>query len=245
MKTQNFGRAYGAKIFNPHPKEQRIELGENIACGLLEFCGLALRDYRRNRENIVSDDSSKKFFPSAVVDESKHSICFHFDLDFEEDYKRGYPEIFKGPDGQDAERYWFMIEDKETGRWLEGFSQEPDFDRGFPDHNGVYWYYFQFTDTECLFMRRFMEKNDLDYLDALEKTDPDKYHQEVAAHPDIQQRQRMRHIDSMSTTNLSKNLPSLMWGATQSVEHATNSHTATNAANESVNAQGRQQWHPS
>jgi hypothetical protein len=64
------------------------------------------------------------------------------------------------PDKSDSHCYWFYIIAPGNIK-IEGFSQEPDYERGFPDQAGRYWRYVKYT--ECGAIKQWMEKKDQRY----------------------------------------------------------------------------------
>ena len=139
---------------------------------------LALKNYEENRLNGGSADSPKSPFPGFNLSSVTTWNEFDKDFKYEEDRERGYP------DKADKNRYWFAVIHKATGTRLTGFSQEADYEKGFPDSNGNYWYYVKFHEKECPPIRDWMEERDRNYLRRIQKEDPELYKKEIKNHPD-------------------------------------------------------------
>ncbi len=166
MKTQNFGiQLAQSELLLPFAHSLR-------SCHW--YARWALKNYKENRENGSLKDSPQQAFPSSDLDGYE---SFSKDFDWEKDEKRGYPtQDSKGK----KERYWFLVKHKQSGQRIEGFYQEPDYDKGFPDRDNKYWYRVVFTDTENPAIRAWMAEKDLNYLDRIQKEDPALYQREIA-----------------------------------------------------------------
>ncbi len=155
----------------------------------LQFSPSALRNYEINRENGTATDVPNRPFPTAGLE-----FCQDFfkNFDWEEDSGRGYP----GKDSRgNKERYWFVVKHRQSGQRIEGFYQEPNYEKGFPDAKKEYWYRVCFTDTENPAIRAWMKEKDLNYLDRIQRTNPALYQQETTAHPGIHQKQLTRQCE--------------------------------------------------
>jgi tRNA A-37 threonylcarbamoyl transferase component Bud32 len=198
MKTQNFGNpSQGCSIYSPDFTSVTY-LG-----GLASVNTLA--DYRKNRENGSKQDNPARRFPSMKfekLDIKKASSQQNkwpdqqdrywwklilqdgrviSDFYWMKDTFRGYPER------NNKNRHWISICHAPSGTKIEGFSQENDYQKGFPDQNKKYWYSIQFTDTHCPAIRQWMEEKDLNYLRRIQKENPTLYAQEIqTAHPNVQ-----------------------------------------------------------
>jgi serine/threonine protein kinase len=204
MKTQNFGtstmlqmRAYGL-------------LSATLRPNLLSKRPLAsLKNYRENRENGDHRDNPQKPFPSAGFDtldiksstykpngpkgedfypdkQGRHWLKLTLnDGRIIEDFYWTKDEVRGYPDKSDSDRYWFIIHHAPSGTKIEGFSQEPNREKGFPDKDKKYWYNIKYT--ECGAIKQWMEEKDLNYLRRLQKENPALYAQEIkTAPPDVQ-----------------------------------------------------------
>ena len=166
----------------------------------------AQKDYRENRENGLPSDSPKRPFPSAGFDaldiksstykpdgpggedfypdkQGRHWLKLTLndgrvleDFYWTKDEVRGYP------DKSNKDRYWYIMHHAPTGTKIEGFSQEPDRNKGFPDKDRNYWYCIKYT--ECGDIKAWMEEKDLNYLRRIKRENPNLYQQEIANHKD-------------------------------------------------------------
>lgn len=186
MKTQNFGQASSAPLHST----PRLSVYDSLARG-------AVKDYRENRENGSETDDPKSPFPIAGFDalDIKSSTwqglekwpdssgrhwweitlndgCVIKDFYWTEDKARGYP------DKSNKDRYWFIIHHGATGTKIEGFSQEPDYEKGFPDKDKYYWYYIKYT--ECGAIKAWMEEKDRNYLARIKREEEAK---KIASQP--------------------------------------------------------------
>lgn len=172
MKTQNFGRS----AVRPGVPASCLV----ICCTCSETC-FSLKNYRESRENGTELDNPMSPFPSGGIDklDIKSSTLqsgkypdsqgrywwkltlqdgrVNTDCYWMKDETRGWP------DKSDKNRYWFTVHHAPTNTKIEGFSQEADYQKGFPDKDKKYWYYIQFTDTHCPAIRQWMEEKDKHY----------------------------------------------------------------------------------
>ncbi|MCD6055105.1 MAG: hypothetical protein K0R12_67 [Gammaproteobacteria bacterium] len=86
------------------------------------------------------------------------------------------------------------IKHREGGCVVRGFSQEPNFEEGFPDQDEWYWIHYQFTDTHSPAIRQWMEEKDCNYLRRIQHENPVLFQMEFTelkaknpAHPAINQ----------------------------------------------------------
>ncbi len=181
MKTQNFGRGEAWWDYSPTPSLPYYFWTPSALV-------VALKNYKENRENGSLKDNPRNAFPSSGLEG-----CESFSKEFawEGDEKRDYPNPTQDSKGKN-ERYWFIVKHKQSGQRIEGFYQEPDYKKGFPDARLNYWYRVVFTDTENPAIRAWMTEKDLNYLDRIQKEGSALYQQAITAHPDIHQKQLAR-----------------------------------------------------
>jgi hypothetical protein len=160
----------------------------------------AVKDYKEQRENGDERDEPKTGFPSAGFDGldikssdwqrsskwpdkegrywwslSLKNEMVNNDFYWLADKARGYP------DKDNEDRYWFSIHHAPSNTAITGFSQEPDYDKGFPNKdNGYYYYHIQFSDAHCPSIRQWMEEKDYNYLKRIRIEDPALFKKELA-----------------------------------------------------------------
>ena len=68
--------------------------------------------------------------------------------------------------------FWFSIHHKD-GTTITGFSQEPDYAKGYPNQSdGRYYYRIQFSDEHSPAIRQWMEEKDYNYLKRIRQEAP-------------------------------------------------------------------------
>jgi tetratricopeptide (TPR) repeat protein len=184
MKTQNYARTQSWCANSP------VHLGGHLFDGSwhLSFHRI-LKSYRENRENGNLSDNPNRPFPSWEFEnfDVKSSnaqpggkwpdpqgrywwqiILYNGqvikDFYWTTDNQRGYPE----KDSRGNNRYWYCVYHAPSGTKIAGFSDEPDYQKGFPDKKGKYWRYLQFTDTYSSTIAQWMKEKDANYLARLQ-----------------------------------------------------------------------------
>jgi ankyrin repeat protein len=180
MKTQNFGVA-AFHLSVPAFYFRR-------AC----IFPAALKNYRENRENGAVEDNPQCPFPSAGFDDLHISGSdwqgsdkwpdaqgrYWLKLTLEgghvtKDFYWTKDEVRGFPGKSNSDRYWFILHHAPTGTKIEGFSQEPDRNKGFPDKDKNYWYTIKYT--ECGPIKAWMEEKDRNnYLARLKREEEAK-----------------------------------------------------------------------
>jgi hypothetical protein len=184
MKTQSFGRS--SSTYTNYLRKSYHGLPLSHSPILLQE---AQRNYIENRENGTNLDNPQRPFPSGGLDtlsiesstwqgfmgwgkwpDSNERYWWRIALsdgrninDFYwiKDENRTYHEQ------NNEDRYSFIVHHVPTGTKMEGFSQEPDHEKGFPDQYGNYWYYIKYT--ECGYIKAWMEEKDNNYLARLQR----------------------------------------------------------------------------
>ncbi len=164
MKTQNFGFV-------------NLKLKQALDCALASprpSVRLALKNYQKNRENGSSVCAPQQLLPSGGLEDCED---FYEEFDWEKDEERGYPtQDSKGK----RERYWFIVKHKQSSLRIEGFYQEPNYGKGYPDKGGHYHVVIVFTDTENSAIRAWEVQKDLNHLEYAYENDRELYNREIA-----------------------------------------------------------------
>jgi serine/threonine protein kinase len=188
LKTQSIGKSPVVIISSPSRYLYFSSLAPRFHIFLPCIGGFALLQYKNSRENGEDQDSLKNAFPSAdfenlKIDDSTYykpdgpngenywpdasgrywwrltladyTITEDFYWTKDESAGRGWP------DKNDSDRYWFIVHNR-NGAKIEGFSWEADRKKGFPDKDGNYWRYVQYTESGAI--KAWMEEKDLRYL---------------------------------------------------------------------------------
>jgi hypothetical protein len=199
MKTQNYARVLS------RCNSKQTHLGGYVFDGSWHVSfPLVLKKYRENRENGNLCDNPKYSFPSNEFEML--------------DVKAAEAQLGKWPDSQgrywwqitlwngqivndfywtkdnrvgpDKNTVWYVVHHAPSGTKIEGFTDEPDRQKGFPDTNGRYWRYLQFSDINCPAIRKWMEEKDHNYLSRLKHEKQAKQAEEQAK----QQAERERQV---------------------------------------------------
>jgi hypothetical protein len=158
MKTQDFGTSPPSAYY-PRSPSLIIRL-----YSIFRLYVLSLKNYRENRENGLPQDNPVSAFPSAGLDvldikdswqgsakwpDAQGRYWWKLTLqngqvinDFYwmKDKARGWPDK--------DNCYWFTVYHAPSGTKIEGFSQEPNREKGFPEKGtSRYWYNIKYT--EC------------------------------------------------------------------------------------------------
>lgn len=166
MKVQNYGCCSASGL----PSNRRLWLP-------LPF--EALRNYREHRENVPKQGKFLKLFPFESLDifrvipeinvtpqpnkwpDENGKYWWQIKLHNEEIIKHYYwiNDVDRNlDDGYDENRHWFILKNDTLSVSIEGFSDEPDYERGFPDDKGIYWRYIKYTESGLI--KQWMEDND-------------------------------------------------------------------------------------
>ena len=193
MKTQNFGRSPLMKAggFTGFLCRNRIPWATFGGIEVLTLICCSIKTYRKNRENGDACDNPNRLFPSAGFDDldikgsneqenkwpdSKGRYWWKLTLQDESVNNDFYwmrdvaPWLSRTWFSRSlSDSYWFAVYHAPTNTKIEGFSEEPDYEKGFPTKEGYFWRYIKFTDTHCPAIRQWMEEKDKNYLARLER----------------------------------------------------------------------------